>query len=80
MMKNVIFGLVELYFSSCSVGVRIVIYKIQAPPCNGDNDYEILKAVKRGIYRFEDDEWSNISPEAKKFIAKMLNLGRFLGS
>lgn len=47
----------------------------QAPPFNGETDYDILKSVKKGTFRYDDDEWSNISSEAKKFINKMLTLG-----
>lgn len=38
-------------------------------------DHEILKAVKRGTFTFDDEEWKNVSGEAKILIAKMLTVG-----
>ena len=48
---------------------------LTAPPFNGSDDYEILESVKRGIYKFEDEEWENVSKEAKELIGKMLERG-----
>ena len=47
-----------------------------APPFNGNDDYEILDAVKRGNFSFGDDEWENVSSKAKTLIQKMLNKGK----
>jgi len=31
------------------------------PPFNGENDNEILEAVKDGKVQFEEDDWEHIS-------------------
>ena len=42
------------------------------PPFNGKTDAEILQNVIKGQYSFKQAEFEAVSPEAKKFIAKML--------
>jgi calcium-dependent protein kinase len=42
------------------------------PPFSGDNDKEILDAVKLGVFSLASKEWSAISPEAKDLIKQML--------
>jgi hypothetical protein len=66
MMRNATSGLVVSFSTFSYVDVTyIIITFISAPPFNGGDDYEILKTVKKGVYKFEEDEWSNISPVAK---------------
>ena len=44
------------------------------PPFAGDNDKEILDAVKMGVFSLSSKEWSAISAEAKDLIKQMLTL------
>jgi calcium-dependent protein kinase len=44
------------------------------PPFAGDNDKEILDAVKMGVFTLASKEWSAISAEAKDLIKQMLTL------
>jgi len=43
------------------------------PPFNGENDNEILEAVKRGKFQFDDSDWEHITKEAQDLIKLMLN-------
>lgn len=43
------------------------------PPFFGQNDQEIIHAVKHQDLAFDDPEWNEISAEAKDLIRKMLN-------
>lgn len=43
------------------------------PPFFGQNDQEIIHAVKHQDLAFDDPEWNEISAEAKDLIKKMLN-------
>ena len=42
------------------------------PPFYGNDDKEILRAVQKGIYDFDDDVWDEISKEAKDLISKLI--------
>lgn len=42
------------------------------PPFQGDNDTEILRKVRQMKYEFPADEWSQVSPEARDLISKMI--------
>ena len=42
------------------------------PPFNGESDNEILNKIKTGKFVFPEEEWDNISEEAKDLITKML--------
>jgi calcium-dependent protein kinase len=42
------------------------------PPFIGENDKEILEAVKLGVFSFSSKEWRSISNEAKDLIRQML--------
>ena len=44
------------------------------PPFNGNNDEEILNAVKAGVYTLKGPEWENISDDAKDLISKMMEI------
>jgi len=43
------------------------------PPFNGENDKEILEAVKEGTVHFEENDWEHISKDAQNLIKTMLN-------
>ena len=55
-----------------SIGVILYILLCGYPPFNGANDEQIIKNVKKGQYRTDDDEWQSISPEAINLVDKLL--------
>lgn len=42
------------------------------PPFNGHSDHEITKAVKKGMYEYNEKRWGRISKHSKDLIDKML--------
>ncbi|KAM3146719.1 Protein kinase domain containing protein [Paramecium bursaria] len=56
-----------------SCGVILYILLSGSPPFSGDDDLQIMEAVKRGQYSFDSPEWKEISIEAKNLIRKMLD-------
>ena len=55
-----------------SVGVILFILLSGRPPFAGDNDKEILDAVRSGVFSLASKEWTAISAEAKDLIKQML--------
>ena len=43
------------------------------PPFNGKTNQGILKAVLKGKYKFNGEEWDEVSNEAKDLINELLN-------
>jgi calcium-dependent protein kinase len=67
--------LFEKYDEKCDVwscGVIMYILLCGYPPFNADNDTEILNKIKIGKFTFPEEEWDNVSSEAKDLISKML--------
>jgi calcium-dependent protein kinase len=67
--------LFEKYDEKCDVwscGVIMYILLCGYPPFNGETDNEILSKIKTGKYVFPEEEWDNISDDAKDLISKML--------
>jgi len=61
------------YTESCdmwSAGVMLYIMLCGYPPFYGESDQEILQAVIKGEYDFEDDVWDLVSEEAKDLVSK----------
>lgn len=57
-----------------SCGVILYILLCGYPPFTGYDDGEILRKVKKGDYTFDDEEWKDVSNEAKTLIKKMLTM------
>eukprot|EP00931_Biecheleriopsis_adriatica_P103606 TRINITY_DN78413_c0_g1_i1.p1 TRINITY_DN78413_c0_g1~~TRINITY_DN78413_c0_g1_i1.p1 ORF type:complete len:497 (+),score=121.14 TRINITY_DN78413_c0_g1_i1:53-1492(+) len=57
-----------------SVGVVNYILLCGYPPFNGEDDKEILRAVKKGKFSFPEEEWDIISTQAKNFVSAQLVL------
>ncbi|CAN0016914.1 unnamed protein product, partial [Phaeothamnion confervicola] len=56
-----------------SIGVITYIILGGYPPFHDTNQQTRLYArIKRGLYRFHDEYWKDVSPEAKDLIARML--------
>ena len=55
-----------------SLGVIMFILLCGTPPFSGNDDDEILEAVKKGAYSFKGKIWKNISSSAKDLIKLML--------
>ena len=55
-----------------STGVILYILLCGYPPFNGNNDNEILEAVKKGDYTMKGAEWNEISDLAKDLVSKMM--------
>ena len=55
-----------------SAGCILYIMLCGYPPFNGDSDAEIIKNVQNGTLMFDDDEWSEISKEAKDLIKQLV--------
>ena len=57
-----------------SVGVILYILLSGKPPFDGNDDREIVKNVKTGVYSMTGPEFKAISSEAKDLIKKMLTM------
>ena len=55
-----------------SCGVILYIMLCGDPPFYGDTDDEIYASVKRGIVEYSEEEWDQVSKEAKDLINKLL--------
>jgi calcium-dependent protein kinase len=55
-----------------SAGVILYILICGYPPFYGDNDQEILESVRKGAYDFDEEEWDNVSADAKALIGRHL--------
>lgn len=54
------------------MGVIMYILLCGYPPFNADNDNEILEKIAIGDFDFPEEEWGDVSREAKQLIKKML--------
>lgn len=55
-----------------SAGVILFVLLCGYFPFDGDSDNEVYKAIMKKKFVFEDEEWKNISNEAKDLISHML--------
>lgn len=58
-----------------SLGVVAYVMLSGAPPFNDDDDYELMKLIKKGKWSFKPQKiWANVSDEAKDMISRMLKV------
>ena len=57
-----------------SIGVIIYILLSTYPPFNGTTSREVLTKIKKGEVGFEQEEWNNVSLEAKDLIIHLLKV------
>ena len=55
-----------------SAGCILYILLCGYPPFYGDDDQEILRAVLKGNYEFEGEEWIEVSDSAKDLIKRLI--------
>lgn len=46
-----------------SIGVILYIMMCGRPPFGGSNDDQIIAKVRRGVFEFKPEHWSDKSPE-----------------
>lgn len=65
----------ESYTEKCdywSLGVLLYVLLVGFPPFEGENEEEVLRAVRDMEYSYEDEAWWNVSDEAKDLIDHLL--------
>ena len=65
------------YDRSCdmwSIGVITYILICGYPPFYGDTDADIFHSVQRGRFDYPEEEWGEVSQEAKNFVESLLKL------
>ena len=65
----------EPYGMECdywSIGVVAYILLSGAPPFYSEDNFKLFEQIKNCEYDFNDDNWKNVSDEAKDFISKIL--------
>lgn len=57
-----------------SLGVVFFMMLSGTPPFYGETDFDTLKQVKKGVFKFEpEDRWAPVPEEAKQLICGMIN-------
>jgi calcium-dependent protein kinase len=63
------------YTEKCDIwscGVILFILLCGHPPFEGEESWEVVESVKKGIFNFDRDEWTSVTIDAKNLIKKML--------
>jgi serine/threonine protein kinase len=55
-----------------SLGVILYILLGGYPPFHDEDQNELFKRIKAGVYEFHEEYWASVSEEAKDLIAKLL--------
>ena len=55
-----------------SAGCILYVLLCGYPPFFGDDDREIIEAVRVGEYDFDGEEWEDVSIEAKDLISRLI--------
>jgi calcium-dependent protein kinase len=58
----------DLWSAGCILYILLCGY----PPFYGEDDQEILRAVQKGVFDFNGEEWDDVSKEAKDLIKKLI--------
>ena len=72
MAPDILSGEYTLGCDIWSAGCILYIMLCGYPPFNGETDNEILVNLQKGDFSFDEEEWSEISKEAKDLIKKMI--------
>lgn len=56
-----------------SCGIILYILLCGYPPFNGPNNEKIFEAIKHSKLKFDEDDWSQISKEARSLITSLLD-------
>ncbi|MCQ2819073.1 MAG: protein kinase [archaeon] len=56
-----------------SLGVLLYVILSGNIPFNGNNEKEVSERILKGEFSFKEEEWENISKEAKELISKLLS-------
>jgi serine/threonine protein kinase len=67
-----IFRIIGTQVDMWSFGVILYILLGGYPPFHDEDQKELFKRIKAGVYAFHDQYWSEVSAEAKDLIAKLL--------
>lgn len=63
------------YSEACdmwSAGCILYVLLCGYPPFYGDDDWEIIESVRKGVFDFPLEEWEDVSDEAKDLIKKLI--------
>ena len=55
-----------------SIGVITYCILCGYPPFNGDTEQQLFRKIRLCDYEFDDEDWSEISMDAKMFISKLI--------
>ena len=55
-----------------SIGVILYIMMCGRPPFGGSNDDQIIAKVRRGVFEFKPEHWSDKSPEVQDLIKRLM--------
>jgi calcium-dependent protein kinase len=69
---EVLIGNYDISCDMWSAGCILYILLCGYPPFYGEDDQEILRAVVKGEFEFEGEEWMEVSDQAKDLIRRLI--------